>query len=118
MFGMIDIALPALVMLILASGGKLSYKIPKFGKISYDVDRFSNEVVAVKAHEVYDEAGILRPLKTVQLQSLGSNMKSTTGLFKSRAQKRSAIVQNAAGPATHREHATDAVHQAATNSAG
>ena len=93
-FNMYAMALPALVMLILASGGKLSYKIPKFGEISYDVDKFSNEIVAVKAHEVYDEAGILRPLKTVQLQSLSSNMKSTTGLFKSRAQKRSAIVQN------------------------
>jgi len=93
-FGHLDMALPGLMMLIYAGGGRLSYKTPKLGMVSYQVDCFSNEIVSVKAHEVYDEAGMLRPLDLIQVQLLSSNMKKTTGLFKSRLDKRQAIIAN------------------------
>ena len=87
LLGHLEMALPGLIMLMKAGGSRIPYWIPKIGEISLAADSYSNEIVAVKAQLVYNEAGKKRP----QMQFME---KSTSGLFMSRTRSRKAIIAN------------------------
>ena len=87
LLGHLEMALPGLIMLMKAGGNRFPYWIPKVGEISLAADSYSNEIVAVKAELVYDEAGKKRP----QMQFIENN---TSGFFMSRTRSRKAIIAN------------------------